>query len=94
METGFLVLVIPGRDTGIAPNDGVRGDPRITSGGDEETTCVGRKILRRRRYPDGQRLTEGFVRLGVCLQLGDVMQDDPRAMGFHPKSAQCGKRPR
>jgi hypothetical protein len=52
METGFLVLVIPGRDPGIAPTDGVRLDPRITSGDHEETTDVGRKLLRRRRYPD------------------------------------------
>jgi hypothetical protein len=27
-------------------------DPRITSGDDEETTGVGRKLLRRRRYSD------------------------------------------
>jgi hypothetical protein len=40
METGVLVLVIPGRDPGIAPIDGVRGDPRITSGDDDEATCV------------------------------------------------------
>jgi hypothetical protein len=42
METGFLVLVIPvpgrdpGIDPGIAPTGGVRGDPRITSGDDDE----------------------------------------------------------
>src|SRR5476649_534493 len=40
METRFLVLVIPvpGLDPGIAPIDGVRGCPQITSGDDEETT--------------------------------------------------------
>jgi hypothetical protein len=36
METGFLVLVIPGLDPGIASTDGVRLDPRIKSGDDEE----------------------------------------------------------
>jgi hypothetical protein len=44
METGFPVLVIPGHDPGIAPIDGVRGDPRIKSGDDEETTCVGHPL--------------------------------------------------
>jgi hypothetical protein len=38
METGFLVLVIPGHDPGIAATDGVRSDPRITSGDDDEGT--------------------------------------------------------
>jgi len=58
METGFLLLVIPGRDPGIAPIDGVRLDPRINpriksgDGDDEETTCAGRKGSRRRRDPD------------------------------------------
>jgi hypothetical protein len=33
---GFLVLVIPGPDPGMTPNDGVRGDPRIRSGDDDE----------------------------------------------------------
>jgi hypothetical protein len=36
METGFVVLVIPGLDPGIASTDGVRFDPRITSGDDDE----------------------------------------------------------
>jgi hypothetical protein len=36
VETGVLVLVISGRDPGIAPTDGVRGDPRIKSGDDED----------------------------------------------------------
>jgi hypothetical protein len=35
METRFGV-VIPGRDPGIAPTDGVRMDPRIKSGDDDE----------------------------------------------------------
>jgi hypothetical protein len=38
LETEFLVPVIPGRYPGIAPIDGVRGDPRITSGDDGEAT--------------------------------------------------------
>jgi hypothetical protein len=51
METGFPVLVIPvpgldpGIDSGITPIDGVRGDPRITSGDDEETTGMTWKRL-------------------------------------------------
>jgi hypothetical protein len=42
METGFLVLVIPvpgldpGINPGIAPTGGVRFDPRIKSGDDDE----------------------------------------------------------
>jgi hypothetical protein len=36
METGFVVLVIPGRDPGIASTDGVRFDPRIRSGDDDD----------------------------------------------------------
>jgi hypothetical protein len=36
METGFLVLVIPGPDSGIAPTARVRGDPGIRSGDDDE----------------------------------------------------------
>jgi hypothetical protein len=36
METEFLVLVIPGLDPGIAPTCGVRFDPRIKSGDDDE----------------------------------------------------------
>jgi hypothetical protein len=39
METEFLVVVIPGRDPGIAPTAGVRGDPRITSGDDDEAAA-------------------------------------------------------
>jgi hypothetical protein len=33
---GFRILVIPGRDPGIASTDGVRLDPRIRSGDDED----------------------------------------------------------
>jgi hypothetical protein len=36
METGFLVIVIPGLDPGIAPTDGVRLDPRIKSRDDDD----------------------------------------------------------
>jgi hypothetical protein len=36
MGTGFPFIVIPGFDPGIAPTDGVRGDPRITSGDDDD----------------------------------------------------------
>jgi hypothetical protein len=36
METGFLVIVIPGPDPGIAPADGVLWDPRIRSGDDDD----------------------------------------------------------
>jgi hypothetical protein len=36
MQTEFLVSVIPGLDPGIAPAVGVRGDPRIKSGDDDE----------------------------------------------------------
>jgi hypothetical protein len=36
METSFVVLVIPGLDPGIASTDGVRLDPRIRSGDDED----------------------------------------------------------
>jgi hypothetical protein len=35
METSFIV-VIPGRDPGIASTGGVRFDPRIKSGDDDE----------------------------------------------------------
>jgi hypothetical protein len=35
METGFLVLVIPGPDPGIASIDGAGLDPRIRSGDDD-----------------------------------------------------------
>jgi hypothetical protein len=52
METGFLVLVIPGLDPGIALTDGVRGDPRITSGDDEKGRCVRPDVSPSRPYPD------------------------------------------
>jgi hypothetical protein len=59
METGFLRLAMAGPDPGIAPTGGVRGDPRITSGDDNEGAGMtmkgwvsGRGLLRRRRYPD------------------------------------------
>jgi hypothetical protein len=45
METGFTVLVIPGLDPGIAPTGGVRGDPRIKSGDDDDgVVCPAKRI--------------------------------------------------
>jgi hypothetical protein len=52
METGFFVLVIPGLDPGITPAAGVRWDPRIKSGDDDEKACAPAKFaLRRTTYP-------------------------------------------
>jgi hypothetical protein len=44
MATEFLVIVSPGLDPGIAPAAGVRWDPRIKSGDDDEKACAPAKI--------------------------------------------------
>ena len=36
-------------------------------------------------------LCEGLVRFGISFQLGDVVQDDAGAVGFHAETAQCGE---
>jgi hypothetical protein len=62
-----FLLVIPGLDPGIAPTDGVRGDPRIKSGDDGESRADGES------RDDGESGADG--------ESGDDEDDEAQVVG-------------